>query len=118
MTTVEEVICKAKELAKTAGEKTGELVNFGKLKLSVAETERTIRSKYEEIGRLSYGAHTDGANADEAIGVLCEEIDALQQTVVDLTEQMDILRHTRHCASCGKTNPKDADFCQKCGEEL
>lgn len=118
MTTVEEVICKAKELAQTAGKKTGELVNLGKLKLEIAETQRDISARYELIGRYMYEASKNGVSVEERLPALYEKIDALKEKVAELERQMDELRHTKSCNDCGKSNPKDAAYCQKCGKSL
>lgn len=118
MTTMEEVICKAKELAGAAGKKTGELVNLGKLKVEAAENERAISAKLEMIGSIMYEAQKDGIAVEEKLAPLYEEVDVLKEKAAQLTAQMDELRHTRHCTACGKNNPNDAAFCQKCGKEL
>ncbi len=118
MTTMEEVICKAKELAETAGKKTGELVNLGKLKLEAAENERAISEKLEQIGSTVYEAHKNAASAEDALTPLFEEVDALKAKAAELNEKMDELRRTRHCDACGKNNPNDATFCQNCGKAL
>ncbi len=118
MTTMEEVICKAKELAETAGKKTGELVNLGKLKLEAAETERAIGAKLEAIGGTVYEAHKNGVSADETLALLFEEVDELKAKAADLNEKIDDLRRTKHCNACGKNNPCEAVFCQNCGKTL
>lgn len=118
MTTMEEVFCKAKELADTAGKKTGEWVNLGKLKLEAAENERAITAKLEQIGSIAYEAHKNNTDCAEALSPLFEEVSALEAKAAELAEKIDELRRTRHCDACGKNNPADAAYCQKCGKEL
>ena len=51
MTTVEEVISKAKDLADAAGKKTGELVSLTKLKMEAIDTQKALSAALEKIGR-------------------------------------------------------------------
>lgn len=118
MVTVEDVVCKAKELAQNAGKKTGELVNLGKLKLEAAETAHEISERYEMIGKYVYEAHKNGADATEKLQSLFEKVDVLQQKAAELEAQINELRRMKHCEECGCQNPKAAQYCQKCGKKL
>lgn len=118
MTTMEEVICKAKDLAEAAGKKTGELVSLTKLKLELAETERAIAGVMEKIGRAIYATQKGEQMEDGVVEGYVAEADALQDKADDLAAQMDELRRTRHCCECGKNNPQEAAFCQNCGAKL
>jgi hypothetical protein len=115
---MEEVLCKAKDLAEAAGKKTGELMTLTKLKLELADTGRAIASLMEKIGRETYAAYKgEETNADD-ITAYVEQVDVLQEKAEDLAAQIDELRRTRSCAACGKNNTQDAVYCQNCGEKL
>lgn len=120
MTTVEEVLCKAKDLADAAGKKTGELVNLTKLRMEAAETQKAISDKLEAVGRVIYEAHKqeEGAAAPENLEALFTAINALEEKAAEITDKMDELRRTKHCSNCGKNNAADAAFCQGCGQKL
>lgn len=118
MTTVEEILCKAKDIADAAGKKTGELVSFTKLKLEAAETARTIELKMEKIGRIVYESHISGEDCSAALEALFADVTELEEKADDLAEKIAELRRSKPCASCGKNNRSDAAFCQNCGEKL
>ncbi len=118
MTTVEEILCKAKDIADAAGKKTGELMSLTKLKFEAAETARTIELKMEKIGRIVYESHISGENCDAALETLFVDVAALEEKADDLADRIAELRRTKTCASCGKNNRADAAFCQNCGEKL
>lgn len=118
MTTVEEVLYKAKELADAAGKKTGELVSLTKLKMEVATVQKEIAAELESIGRLVYEAHKNGTSAEEALPALFDAVDTLETKAVELTAEIERLQGMRHCTACGKNNAADAAFCQNCGGKL
>ena len=118
MTTVEEVICKAKDFADAAGKKTGELVSLTKLKFEAAEVSRTITMKMEKIGRIVYESRQSGENCDATLEALFADVAELEEKADTLAEKIDDLRRTKTCVSCGKNNRSDAAFCQNCGEKL
>ncbi len=118
MTVMEEVVCKARELADTVGKKTGEFVSLGKLKLESTEIERDLEAQFREIGKLVYNAHQNGETVDEALAVLFEQVQTLQEKATHTQSQMEELRHVKKCGECGNANPQNASFCQKCGKKL
>lgn len=118
VTTVEEVLSKAKDLADAAGKKTGELVQLTKLKLEACETEKAISLQFENIGRQVYAARQSGESADEALEELYAVLEELEQKAADIVDKIEELRRTKHCAACGKYNAVDAVYCQSCGEKL
>ncbi len=118
MTTVEEVILKAKDLADAAGKKTGDLVQLTKLKLEAAETEKAISLQLEKIGRLVYAAHKSGESVEEELAAPYAELEQLEQKAEEIADKMDVLRCTRHCTACGQNNAAGAVYCQNCGEKL
>ena len=118
MTTVEEVILKAKDLADAAGKKTGDLVQLGKLKLEASETERAISLQLEKIGRLVYAAHKSGESVEQQLGEPYAALEQLAQKLAQINDAMDELRCTKHCNACGQNNAANAAYCQNCGEKL
>lgn len=118
MTVMEEVICKAKDLAGAAGKKTGELVSLTKLKFEAAEVARATSNKMEKIGRIVYAARLSGENADAALEKLFAEVAELEEQADELAVKIDELRCVKTCPACGKNNRAQAAFCQVCGEKL
>ncbi len=116
MTTVEEVISKAKDLADAAGKKTGELVSLTKLKMESIDTQKALSAALEKIGRSVYDAR--GAETQPELAELFATAEGLEARAAEIAAKIDELRRTKHCAACGKNNPADAAYCQACGEKL
>lgn len=118
MTTVEDVINKAKGLADAAGKKTEELVSLTKLKIESADTQKAISEQLEAIGRAVYAAYQRGEETREDLVESFRTLDALEEKAASILDKMDELRRTKRCSACGKNNAQDAVFCQNCGEKL
>lgn len=69
MGTFEDVLCKARNVAESAGKKTTDFVEVTKLKMEMADTEREISSILEGLGRLVY----DGKKAGEDVSSMVDE---------------------------------------------
>jgi len=118
MTTFEEILCKAKDIADAAGKKTEELVSLTKLKMEMAETSRTIELKMEKIGRIVYESHVSGDDCSATLEALFADVAELEEKADDLADKIAELRRAKVCVSCGRHNRNDAAFCQNCGEKL
>ena len=118
MTTVEDVINKAKGLADAAGKKTEELVSLTKLKVESADTQKALSEQLEAVGRMVYAAYQRGEETREELLEPLQAIDALEQKAASILDKIDELRRTKHCSACGKNNAQDAAFCQNCGAKL
>ncbi len=118
MTVMEEVVCKARELVDTVGQKTGEFVNLGKLKLESTQIERDLEAQFCEIGKVVYNTRQNGESVEEALAVLFEQVQTLEEKASQVRQQMEELRRVKKCDVCGNSNPRDAFFCQKCGKKL
>ena len=54
MTTLEDVLYKAKTMAEAAGKKTSDMLEATRLKMEAAEIEKDISATLEGLGRLIY----------------------------------------------------------------
>lgn len=119
MTTWEDVVCKAKELAEAAGRKATDVAGLAKSKLKIAENEHAIEVTMEALGRLLYESHRNGAELpEETVEELLKQVDELNAENARLQAEIDNSRGKKTCAACGGTNPEDAAYCNKCGKEL
>lgn len=118
MTTFEEVVYKAKELASAAGRKAMDVADLAKLKLKILDNEKAIDSSMEALGHLLYDSRIEGAELnEELVAELIAQIQELEAANDDLRAQMDNTRGRKTCA-CGTANAEDAAYCSKCGKAL
>ncbi len=118
MTTLEEVVYKAKEMATAAGRKALDVADLAKMKLKVLDNEKAIDSTMEALGHLLYDSRVEGAELnEELVAELIAQIQELEAANDDLRAQMDNTRGRKTC-SCGTANAEDAAYCSKCGKAL
>ncbi len=118
MTTLEEVVFKAKELASAAGRKALDVADLAKMKMKVLDNEKAIDSTMEALGHLLYDSRVEGSELnEELVGELITQVKDLEAANDDLRAQMDSTRGRKTC-ECGTANAEDATYCSKCGKEL
>lgn len=114
----EDVICKAKELADTAGRKVTDVADLAKQKIKIAENERTIRVTLEALGGMLYESRKEGAEMnEELVTELIAQVDELTAANEQLQAEMDNKRGCKTC-ECGAKNPEGAVYCNNCGKQL
>lgn len=115
---MEKFISDLKKTAKNAAQKTGEIVEIGKLKLAIQDTKGKINDLYKELGESLYAARKDGNDDADSIEKIIEEIDAMYEKLASQEEELATLKKQKKCPSCGVLCDDEADFCSKCGAEL
>ena len=114
----EDVVCKAKELADTAGRKVTDVADLAKQKIKIAENERTIRVTLEALGGMLYESRKEGAEMnEELVSELIAQVDELTAANEQLQAEMDNKRGCKTC-ECGAKNPEGSSFCNACGKQL
>lgn len=118
MTTLEEVLFKAKEMAAAAGRKAQDVADLAKMKMKVLDNEKAIDSAMEALGHLLFDSRVEGAELnEELVNELIAQIKELEAANDDLRAQMDSTRCRKTC-ECGAANAEDAAYCSKCGKAL
>lgn len=118
MTTFEEVVCKAKEMATAAGRKAMDVADLAKMKMKILDNEKAIDSAMEALGHLLYDSRVEGAELnEELVGELIAQIKELEAANEQLRAEMDNTRGRKTC-ECGAVNAEDAAYCSKCGKAL
>ena len=118
MTTFEEVVCKAKEMATAAGRKALDVADLAKMKLKMLDNEKAIDSTMEALGHLLYDSRVEGAELnEELVGELIAQIKELEAANEQLRAEMDNTRGRKTCER-GTANAEDAAYCSKCGKAL
>lgn len=118
MTMFEDVVSRVKNAAETAGKKTGELVEVGKIKLKIADLRREIAGAHEGLGRLIYDSRKSGEQVDDMVDACIEHISTLNAELEELEERIMDSKNVVRCDGCGAFNENTAVFCNQCGEKL
>jgi len=115
----ESVWSKAREVAGVAGQKTNELVEFSKLKVSILQLTSELGELYKKLGSIYYQQKHNGKTTDEA--ELLELITSINETHAAIAEnetRLSELRKAVKCPVCGTENKQDANFCMGCGAKM
>lgn len=116
MTTFEEVVYKAREIATAAGRKAMDVADIAKLKLKMLDNEKAMDTAMQALGHLLFDSRVEGAELnEELVSELISQIKELEAANEDLQAQMDNTRGCKTCA-CGAVNAADAVYCNKCGK--
>ena len=72
--------------------KSGQMLNIGKLKLSIANLENEIYNLKAELGDVVYQSYRDGSDGSERIEELCVKLAEKDEQLQDLKEQVEELQ--------------------------
>ena len=84
----EDVVINAKSAANAVGKKAGQLVDVSKLKISAAELNNEINTKYEALGKAVYDAKKADSDPADLVAEAMVAIDELQDQLKALEEQI------------------------------
>lgn len=118
MAVFEDVLSRAKSIAKSAGRKTEELVELTKTHAKIGDLRREIASLYEGLGRLVYDSRRSEESVDELVTACVEELDEREAELARLEERVMQNKNVIRCDRCGAFNADDASFCNQCGKKL
>lgn len=118
MTKFEDVVSRVKDVAESAGRKTGELVELGKIKLKIADLRREVAGAHEGLGRLVYDSRKSGEQVDDMVDACIDHITTLNAEIEDLEERIMNSKNVVRCSSCSAFNESTAAFCNQCGTKL
>ncbi len=104
-----------KQTFNSAVKKSGELVELGKAKFSVADTKSSIQARYALLGELAYLTAKGEEVAAEDAEKIVAEIDELKAALAEHETKAAELAGKKVCENCGKSCPNDAAFCASCG---
>ena len=104
----------AKKLSSQAEDFYGRQKKRGQILLEKRDVDKILA----EIGKVVYKNYKDGAELDEELIALCEEIDLHQEKIDSMKEEMADLTGKRICPNCQASVERDALYCPSCGEPL
>ncbi|MBE7027937.1 MAG: zinc ribbon domain-containing protein [Ruminococcaceae bacterium] len=115
---MEKIISDLKKTAISAAQKTGELVEIGKLKFALSNTKGKIDEKYKDLGLALYTAHKNSNEDAQSLDEIIAQIDDLFLEQAKLESEIGALKSQKKCPSCGRVCDDDASFCASCGEKF
>ena len=105
-------------LTKTARElsdRAEEVYETQRLKNKISGEERQITKAMADIGKIIYKRYRDGVPLAEEEKAICEQIDDRREQIDKYKEEMNGVKGTRFCPSCGNPLGRNDAFCSKCG---
>ena len=100
---------------KNATKSSGDLFKSTKLSMSVSTEQNNLKNLYMEIGKKVHEIYQYGGNLGKFFDEKYREIEACEQRILELKEQIGQIKGTRECPKCGKSAERTAEFCPKCG---
>ncbi len=83
---------KLEEQANKLVQKSGDLMESGKIRLNIANLEKEINTFKSELGDTLYNAYKDGSEVETELKVLCGKIEKKYQEIENLREQLEKLK--------------------------
>lgn len=105
-------------LTKTARElsdRAEEVYETQRLKNKISGEERQITKAMADIGKIIYKRYRDGVPLAEEEKAICEQIDERRVQIDKYKEEMNGVKGSRFCPSCGNPLGRNDAFCSKCG---
>lgn len=69
--------------------KSGQMLNIGKLKLSIANLENDMYNLKAELGDVVYQSYRGGSDGSERIDEICMKLAAQDEQLQDMKEQVE-----------------------------
>lgn len=116
---MDNIINDIKSTVNSAVKKSGDLLELGKVKLSLSENNTHLYDLYQKLGEMAYRANREEEEdlASEMESVVWE-IDAALSEIKKLNDKLAELRSQKLCPQCGKENVVEAQYCNACGSKF
>ncbi len=115
---IDEFVFMAKNAADVASKKTGVVVETGKLKYQIKQSEWDLEKAYAKLGAIFYESKRSSEDFSDAILLATSEIDDLKLKASRLEEALRAYRKVKKCTKCEQDNDTSAAFCVRCGAPL
>lgn len=100
---------------KDLSKKAGQIYETQKIQSKVSCEEHMVDKLKSDIGSLVYNRYSEGAELDEELLKLCQEIRQHQDAIAEYQDAAADLKGRKICPSCKRAVEKDAAFCPYCG---
>ena len=116
--TMDEIFQRARGVVNAAAQKTGEAIDYSKIKLEIMKSNNELREAYELLGKTFYSMCRDQNENQELLDSLMTNITEIIGKLNDLNAKIEDKKKTLVCPLCGSKNLQDSVFCAKCGARL
>lgn len=79
-------------MAKKAADKTGDMVEIGKLNAKILSQQQSISSVKEKIGELIFERYQQGEQLPDDVGELCKQIEDIQNNIASLKKEIQEIK--------------------------
>ncbi len=107
---------KLTKVGEVAAEKTKGVAEYTKTNAKILDIQNKLDKAYVAVGKKYLELHP--ANDEEGMMAVVEAVYALEDQLKDLRRQLQELKGSVKCGSCGSDCDGDDVFCRKCGAEL
>ena len=104
--------------ADAAGKKATELASATRINLQIFDLNTECEVLYKEIGRMVYELHQGNEVSSDEMDEKIAAVDAKQEKIAALREELAGLRTIVVCPHCGKTCSREDAYCSGCGGAL
>lgn len=115
---LEETLIKAKSAANAIGEKAGKIVDVSKLNFELVDLKSSLKSKFENIGKIVYGEIKNDCFSEVSIEKEIKQIDDVFYKIEKLKKEIALIKNKIVCKACGSENSSNALYCNNCGHTL
>ena len=109
---------KAKDMYGAASKATSDMVDMGKIRYQIKQTEWEIEKTYAKLGEVVYATKKGATDLEEAVGLAVTEVDNLKEKLDELEVRLRAYKKVGKCTACGKENDVESSFCSRCGAKL
>ena len=106
---------KINDFAKTATEKTNNVIETTKLSAKVEAEQRNLNAIVRKIGEYYVAKIDSGETLDEEVMAIYEGVLASRKAIAEMRADMENLKAPKTTVS---ENPSEAKFCPYCGKQL
>lgn len=83
---------KVGSMAKKAADKTGDMVEIGKLNTKILSQQQSISSIKGKIGELIFAYYQQGEHIPDDVEVLCKQIEEIQNNIASLQKEIQEIK--------------------------
>lgn len=123
------------KMAKSAADKTGDLVETTRLNAKINSLNANITTAKAKLGEQIWLQYKEGVQFDAETNAICLEIKGYSDTIAEIYNEIQAIKTREEqtpdsasapkteptvsfCPACGKQNEAGANFCPGCGGKL